>query len=207
MTMRFSLLAVLLAATSASPAAADTPSRQIGSLLTQYKSVTGTLVVPTPSPTTSTYFRGAYVSLGGAADGAALMAGVDYYVEDGAVAFEAWYEWYPGKSSRVFFLASSFLCAHTRGLTCVLLPSDYAYDFALAIHAGDTIILTVAATNTTSGSAVVENVTTGITAIHTWTPASSPGALSLTDAECLLDSSGSVPAPVTGFTFISCVKS
>ncbi|KAF5015933.1 hypothetical protein F66182_12548, partial [Fusarium sp. NRRL 66182] len=50
-----------------------------------------------------------------------------------------WYEWYP----------------------------DYAYDFSgISISAGNVIKITVTATSTSAGTAVVENVSTGTTVTH-----------------------------------------
>lgn len=56
----------------------------------------------------------------------------------------AWYEWYP----------------------------DYSYNFSgITISAGDTIKLTVTASSTTSGKAVIENLTTGTTVSKSLTSA------------------------------------
>jgi hypothetical protein len=65
---------------------------------------------------------------------AILQAGVDLNVAaDGSVSFDAWYEWYP----------------------------DYSYTFDLEVSAGDEISMTVVASTSTSGTALVENLTTG----------------------------------------------
>ncbi len=65
---------------------------------------------------------------------AILQTGIDLNVgADGSVSFDAWYEWYP----------------------------DYSYDFDLGISAGDEVSLTVVASTSTSGTALVENLTTG----------------------------------------------
>ncbi|KAF8342475.1 concanavalin A-like lectin/glucanase domain-containing protein [Amanita rubescens] len=65
---------------------------------------------------------------------AILQTGIDFTYNGGAVSYQAWYEWYPA----------------------------FAHNFNLAINAGDVIKLTVTTTSTTSGSAVIENLTTGL---------------------------------------------
>jgi len=69
---------------------------------------------------------------------AALQTGVDWTHSGSSVTYDAWYEWYP----------------------------DYAYDFSIAIAAGDSIKITVTATSTTAGTAVIENISTGTTITH-----------------------------------------
>ena len=83
-----------------------------------YKSVTGTFVVPTPKApsggsSSTEYAASAWVGIDGdTATNSILQTGVDFYVQNGQVSFDAWYEWYP----------------------------DYAYTFSgFAISAGDTI--------------------------------------------------------------------
>lgn len=115
---------------------------------TGYKSVTGTFVVPTPSTPSggssrTEYAASAWVGIDGdTASNSILQTGVDFYVEGTEVGYDAWYEWYP----------------------------DYAYDFSgITISAGDTIKVTVTATSTKAGTAVVENVSTGKTVSETFT--------------------------------------
>ena len=70
---------------------------------------------------------------------------------------KAWYEWYP----------------------------DYAYDFSgISISAGDVIKATVTAHSTTSGVAIIENVTTGKTVTKDLTSSS---ALCEQDAEWIVE--------------------
>ncbi|OSX62515.1 hypothetical protein POSPLADRAFT_1141136 [Postia placenta MAD-698-R-SB12] len=111
-----------------------------------YTAVTGTFVVPTPSAPSGgsgTYSAAAWVGIDGdTCDNAILQTGVDFTVDGGEVSYDAWYEWYP----------------------------DYAYDFSgISISAGDTIKTTVTATSTTSGTAVIENVSTGQTVTQSLT--------------------------------------
>ncbi|EIW79506.1 hypothetical protein CONPUDRAFT_125822 [Coniophora puteana RWD-64-598 SS2] len=97
-----------------------------------FKSVTGTFIVPTPSGSGS---ASAWVGIDGDTCGSAILqTGIDFNIQDGDVSYDAWYEWYP----------------------------DYAYDFSgIPIHAGDSITLTVTASSTTTGTAVIINNTTG----------------------------------------------
>jgi len=69
---------------------------------------------------------------------AALQTGVDWTHSGSSITYNAWYEWYPG----------------------------YSYDFSIAISAGDSIKITVTATSTTAGTAVIENSSTGTTVTH-----------------------------------------
>ncbi|KAF7793421.1 hypothetical protein EIP86_004533 [Pleurotus ostreatoroseus] len=105
-----------------------------------FKSVTGTFTVPTPkSPSGSrgSSAASAWVGIDGdTCDTAILQTGVDFTVDGSEVSFDAWYEYYP----------------------------DFATDFSgITVHAGDEIKLTVTASSTTSGTAVIENVTRGQT--------------------------------------------
>jgi hypothetical protein len=106
---------------------------------TGYTSVTGSFVVPTPSTTGS---GSAWVGIDGdTCDTAILQTGIDWTKSGSSVTYDAWYEWYP----------------------------DYAYDFSgITIAAGDTIKVTVTATSKTTGTAIVDNVTTGTTVTHTF---------------------------------------
>jgi len=72
--------------------------------------------------------------------------------------YSAWYEWYPA----------------------------YSYDFDLTVAAGDTLKMTVTATSTTSGSAVIENLTTGQTVTETFTDVTD-GALCEYNAEWIVE--------------------
>ncbi|KAI0040157.1 hypothetical protein FA95DRAFT_1503242 [Auriscalpium vulgare] len=126
-----------------------------------YKSVTGTFVVPTPkapSGGSGTYSASAWVGIDGdTCDTAILQTGIDFTISGSSVSYDAWYEWYP----------------------------DYAYDFSgIPISAGNTIKLTVTATSTKAGSAVIENVTTGKTVTKSLT---SSAALCEENAEWIVE--------------------
>ncbi|KAF9237540.1 peptidase A4 family-domain-containing protein [Melanogaster broomeanus] len=105
-----------------------------------FTSVTGTFTVPTPSGTSGA--ASAWVGIDGDTCGTAILqTGIDFTVSNGAVSYDAWYEWYPA----------------------------YAYDFSgISLAAGDVIKLTVTASSTTSGTTVIENLTTGQTANAEW---------------------------------------
>ncbi|KAJ5949561.1 hypothetical protein N7454_001145 [Penicillium verhagenii] len=112
-----------------------------------YTAVTGQFTVPTPkAPTGSSssgdYAASAWVGIDGDTwSDAILQTGVDFTIENGKASYDAWYEWYP----------------------------DYAYDFSgISISAGDVIKVTVDATSKASGTATIENVTTGKTVSHTF---------------------------------------
>ncbi|KZT63531.1 putative aspergillopepsin, partial [Daedalea quercina L-15889] len=105
-----------------------------------FTAVTGTFTVPTPSAPSGgrgSYSASAWVGIDGdTCDTAILQTGLDFTIDGSDVSYDAWYEWYP----------------------------DYAYDFSgISFSAGDTVKLTVTATSTTSGTAVIENVSTGKT--------------------------------------------
>ncbi|KIM93710.1 hypothetical protein OIDMADRAFT_137445 [Oidiodendron maius Zn] len=98
---------------------------------TGYTSVTGIITAPSVSGSSGSA-GSAWVGIDGdTCDTAILQTGIDWYA-DGT--YDAWYEWYP----------------------------SYADDFSgISISEGDEIQMTVTATSTTSGSAVIENLTTG----------------------------------------------
>ena len=91
---------------------------------------------------------------------------------------------------------------------------DYAYDFSgISMKAGDQIKMTVTATSTTTGTAVIENLTTGTTVSHTFS-GGTEGTLCETNAEWIIEDfeeNGSlVPLANFGtvtFTSASAVKS
>jgi len=140
-----------------------------------YKSVTASFVVPTPktpSGGSGSYSASAWVGIDGDTCGSAILqTGVDFTVDGGSVSYDAWYEWYP----------------------------DYAYDFSgIPISAGNTIKLTVTASSTKAGSAVIENVTTGKTVTKSIT---STSALCEQDAEWIVEDyeEGSSLVPLANF--------
>ncbi|KAF3764100.1 hypothetical protein M406DRAFT_260106 [Cryphonectria parasitica EP155] len=129
---------------------------------TGYTEVTGTIVVPTiPSSSSNTEQAGAaWVGIDGATcQTAILQTGIDWYVEGSDVSYDAWYEWYP----------------------------DYSYDFSgITIAAGDSVKFTVTATSDTSGTAVIENLTTGQTVSETFTGVTD-GSLCEENAEWIVE--------------------
>ncbi|KAJ9130922.1 Acid proteinase [Pleurostoma richardsiae] len=143
-----------------------------------YKSVTGTFVVPTPKAPSggnsgTQYAASAWVGIDGdTATNSILQTGVDFYVENGQVSYDAWYEWYP----------------------------DYAYTFSgFSISTGDTIRVTVTATTTSSGTALVENLTTGKKVTHSFSGQSR--ALQELNAEWIVEdfSEGNSLVPFANF--------
>ena len=72
---------------------------------------------------------------------ALLQAGVDTFVQNGRIRYEAWYEWYPQPS--------------------IPFPN-------FAVKEGDVINITVVAWTATSGIAILENQTTGKNVSHTF---------------------------------------
>ena len=98
-------------------------------------------MVPTPSiPSNGIYTGEAFAAAvwvgidGDTYNNAILQTGIDLTVNaDGSTSFSAWYEWFP----------------------------DYSYNFDLEVNAGDEISMSVVATTSTSGTALVENLTTG----------------------------------------------
>lgn len=125
-----------------------------------YTAVTGTFTVPTPqSPngnsggsgggfgrgfgdSSSSSAASAWVGIDGDTwSEAILQTGVDFTVEGDQVSYDAWYEWYP----------------------------DYAYDFSgIDISSGDEIKVTVEASSKASGTATIENISTGQSVSHTF---------------------------------------
>lgn len=71
---------------------------------------------------------------GGTCSRAILQTGIDWYVTNGVVTYDAWYEWYPA----------------------------YSNDFSgITIKGGDSIRMTVITSSTTNGGAYIDNLTTG----------------------------------------------
>ncbi|KAG8862098.1 hypothetical protein FRB96_002128 [Tulasnella sp. 330] len=127
-----------------------------------YKAVTATFVVPTPKypsgQTRGNASASAWVGIDGdTCEAAILQTGVDFTVDNGVVSYDAWYEWFP----------------------------DSTDDFTgITFKAGDTVKLTVTAMATTSGTAVIENLTNGKTVTKTIT---SNNALCGQDAEWIVE--------------------
>jgi len=98
-----------------------------------FVAVTGTIVVPSPGAPDGSV--SAWVGIDGdTCVGAILQTGIYITFVGGAASFEAWYEWYPG----------------------------YASNFnGISISAGNSIQLTVNVFSSTTGSATIENLSTG----------------------------------------------
>jgi len=122
-----------------------------------YTSVTGTFTVPTPSTAGS---GSAWVGIDGdTCSTAILQTGIDWTKSGSSITYDAWYEWYP----------------------------DYAYDFSgISLAAGNTIKVTVTASSKTSGTATIQNVSTGKTVTHTFSGQTS-GSLCETNAEWIVE--------------------
>ncbi|KAI1309798.1 acid proteinase [Xylaria venustula] len=101
-----------------------------------YKTVTGTFTVPTPSGEGA---ASAWVGIDGdTAQNSILQTGLDFYSENGAVSFDAWYEWYADDFSGISF------------------------------SVGDQVTVTVTATSTSAGTAVIQNLSTGKSVTHSF---------------------------------------
>ncbi|KZP28281.1 hypothetical protein FIBSPDRAFT_817531 [Athelia psychrophila] len=131
-----------------------------------FTSVTGTFTVPTPTGNDGS--ASAWVGIDGDTCGSAILqTGVDFTVSGGAVSYDAWYEWFPAG----------------------------AYDFSgISFSAGDSVTVTVTASSTTAGTAVIENNTNGQTVTQ---DLSSTSALCQENAEWIVedydDQNGMVP--------------
>ncbi|KGO74895.1 Concanavalin A-like lectin/glucanases superfamily [Penicillium italicum] len=112
---------------------------------TGYTSVSGEITIPIPrlpnhANSYTSYCASAWVGIDGdTCITAILQTGVDFCVQGDSTSYSAWYEWYP----------------------------DYAHDFSnIQISAGHVIRMTVDATSKSSGSATVENLSTGASVTH-----------------------------------------
>jgi len=128
-----------------------------------FKAVTATFTVPKPTKpsggsSSTTYSASAWVGIDGDTCGTAILqTGLDFNVKGTTVSYDAWYEWYP----------------------------DYAYDFSgISFSAGDSVTITVTATTTKSGSAVIKNNTKGTSVSKT---ISSTAALCEENAEWIVE--------------------
>lgn len=91
---------------------------------------------------------------------AILQTGVEFLVEGDSTAYEAWYEWYP----------------------------NYSYNFDnFDVSPGDQIKATVKATSLDSGTATLENLSTGSSVTHTFKNEASEGSLCETNAEWIVE--------------------
>ncbi|CAI7604409.1 unnamed protein product [Penicillium discolor] len=112
---------------------------------TGYTWVSGEITVPIPQLSSgansyTNYCASAWVGIDGdTCSTAILQTGIDFCIQGGSTSYSAWYEWYP----------------------------DYAHDFSnIQISAGNVIKMTVNATSRSSGSATVENLSTGASVMH-----------------------------------------
>ncbi|KAJ7149041.1 peptidase A4 family-domain-containing protein, partial [Mycena crocata] len=128
-----------------------------------YRSVTGTFVVPTPrvpsgGSSSGTFAASAWVGIDGDTCGSAILqTGIDFTISGGRVSFDAWYEYFP----------------------------DFAHDFTgIPISAGNTIKLTVTASSATAGTAVIQNLSTGVTVSRALT---SSARLCMQNAEWIVE--------------------
>ncbi|KAJ7488162.1 peptidase A4 family-domain-containing protein [Mycena latifolia] len=127
-----------------------------------YKSVTGTLVVPHLQPATGgassgIYGGSAWVGLDGMTCQNSLMAtGIQFMYLNETIYANTWTEVYP----------------------------NAAVDLSMTVNAGDTIKLTLTATSTTTGTAVVENLSNGESGTVSLT---SPSPLCLSNAEWIVE--------------------
>lgn len=114
-------------------------------------SVTGTFIVPNPKvpsggDSSTEYCGSAWVGIDGDSDvcpnSGLIQAGVTWCIQDSAPSFQAWYEWFLAQDTITF--------------------DDYD------VEAGDEIKVTITATSTSTGQAVLENLTQGTSIKHTW---------------------------------------
>ncbi|EKV12767.1 Aspergillopepsin, putative [Penicillium digitatum] len=145
----------------------------------QYTSVTGTFTVPKPELPYGAfpyeqYCASAWVGIDGdTCTSAILQTGIDFCIQGGEVSYDSWYEWFP----------------------------DYAYDFSgIEISTGDVVKLTVTAVSRNSGSAVIENLSSGRSVTHRFSGAED-GELCETNAEWIVEDfeSGGELVPFTNF--------
>ncbi|KAL5333901.1 peptidase A4 family-domain-containing protein [Aspergillus crustosus] len=108
-----------------------------------YTAVSATFTVPQPTAVpgnTGMQAGSAWVGIDGDTySGAILQTGVDFYIENGQIHNDAWFEWFP----------------------------DYAYDFNLVVNTGDVIVAVVEAFSPSEGVAIIQNLSTGQKAMQT----------------------------------------
>jgi hypothetical protein len=112
-----------------------------------YKSVTGTITVPTakaPSGGSSStqYAASAWVGIDGyTCPQPIIQTGVDVYVRNGAITYDPWYEWWPA----------------------------LAYSFSgFPVSAGDSVTMTVTVSSTSAGTVTLKNNSKGKTVTHSF---------------------------------------
>ncbi|KAM6490294.1 Peptidase A4 family domain containing protein [Amanita muscaria] len=130
---------------------------------TFYK-VVGTFTVPAPSAPDGE--AAVWVGIDGyTCQSAILQTGIDMYYKNGAITYDSWYEWWP--------------------------DHPYIYSSPIAIRAGDIIRLTVTTSSPTSGTTLIENLTTGQSESQSLSNPSHP--LCLQNAEWIVEDSSLAP--------------
>ncbi|KAM6490352.1 Peptidase A4 family domain containing protein [Amanita muscaria] len=127
-----------------------------------FSKVTGTFTVPTPSAPNG--YASVWVGIDGNACKPILQTGIIVSYKNGAISYDSWYQWFPALA--------------------------YRYDSLIAIRAGDVIRLTVTASSTTSGTTLIENLTTGRSESQSLSNPSHP--LCLQNAEWIVEDPGLV---------------
>lgn len=144
-----------------------------------YTGVSAQFTVPTPSAPSggddsTQYCASAWVGIDGDTCGSAILqTGVDFCIQGGTPSFSAWYEWFP----------------------------DAAYNFdGFTISAGDVISISVDASSTSSGTATIENTSTGQSVNHNF-DGGVQGTLCETNAEWIVEDfeSGGSEVPFANF--------
>lgn len=126
--------------------------------------VTGEATVPVPKPARggddrTNYCASAWVGIDGdTCNTAILQTGIDMCVQGGVVSSSAWFEWFP----------------------------DYSHDFDIKISTGDVVKMTVEANSTNSGTAIIQNLSTGISINHQF-PVTLGARLCETNAEWIVE--------------------
>ncbi|KAG7284453.1 hypothetical protein NEMBOFW57_010826 [Staphylotrichum longicolle] len=116
-------------------------------LLGSYKSVTGTITVPTAKPpsggsSSTQYAASAWVGIDGyTCSSPIIQTGVDVFVKNGAVSYDVWYEWWPALS----------------------------YSFSgFPVSAGDSVTMTVTTSSTSAGTVTLKNNSKGKSVSHSF---------------------------------------
>ncbi|KAM6490320.1 Peptidase A4 family domain containing protein [Amanita muscaria] len=140
-----------------------------------FSKVTGTFTVPIPSAPNGA--ASVWVGIDGSACKPVLQTGITVSYKNGAISYDSWYEWFPDNA--------------------------YRYSSPIAIRAGDIIRLTVTASSTTSGTTLIENLTTGRSESQSLLNPSHP--LCLQNAEWIVEDPNLVSggmAPFCNFGFV-----
>jgi len=132
----------------------------------KFTSVTGEFNVPTPSrpsgSSSGSFAASAWVGIDGdTAQNSILQSGIDFTISGkDSISYDAWFEWFP-------------------------LDSE---DFnGPTLAAGDTVKVTVTATSSTTGTVVLENLTTGKSVTTTVSAPDSGAALAQQNAEWIVE--------------------